>query len=100
MSGFDRIKPPELVTRPERPDGRSVLFAPPPTDAPALPPLSVTCSRCAATSPLDGATAVRSALPLVLVAPWRTHPVFARCPSCARRSWLRVVPTPRGDAGE
>ena len=97
MSGFDRIKPPELVTRPERPDGRSALFTPPKTDTPALPPMSVACSRCGETTPVDAATALRLAMPLVLLAPWTQHPVFARCPSCQRRSWLRVQPTAQAD---
>jgi hypothetical protein len=52
--------------------------------------LAVHCSRCDATSPLDAGTAVRSALPLFLVVPWRDHPVFAICPACRHRAWLRI----------
>jgi hypothetical protein len=33
---------------------------------------------------------MRAALPLMLVAPWRREPVFARCPACRRRSWLAI----------
>lgn len=52
--------------------------------------LAAHCSRCDATSPLDAGTAVRSALPLFVVLPWRDHPVFALCPACGHRSWLRI----------
>jgi hypothetical protein len=52
--------------------------------------LSVHCSRCDATSALDAGSALRAALPLFVVLPWRDHPVFALCPSCRHRAWLRV----------
>lgn len=99
MSGFDRIKPPDGWSRrdPEAvdPEGRAALF----TNAeravrttPAGPPdgLRVDCSRCGASTGIDGGTALRMAAPLFLVAPWKSHPVFAVCPSCGVRSWLRV----------
>lgn len=95
---FDRIKPPEqrLLERLDGDrldapgtdrDGRAALF----TDRRGGWGMRVTahCSRCGATSPIDAGTALRSALPLFLVAPWRDHPVFAVCPACTRRSWLR-----------
>lgn len=101
MSRFDRIKAPEqrLRARPEGTrldsaeadaDGRAALYSqtrPAVAERSSRP--SVHCSRCEQTSLLDAATALRSALPLVLVAPWRDHPVFAVCPACRRRSWLR-----------
>jgi hypothetical protein len=55
--------------------------------------LRARCSRCGATSTLDASAVVRAALPLFLVAPWRRHPVFALCPACRYRAWLRVTPT-------
>lgn len=98
--GLDRIKAPEqrLLERPEGarydtddtdPDGRAALFSH--GHAPTGPSTTATvhCSRCDETSPLDVGTALRSAVPLFLVAPWRHHPVFAVCPACRRRSWLR-----------
>ena len=91
MNGFDRIKHPDEVQRAARPDGRAALFSPPPVEAPAVGPLRVHCSRCDATTGLEVGSAVALALPLVLLAPWKDHPVFARCPSCNRRSWLRVT---------
>lgn len=94
---LDRIKAPPRRVR-ERPQGdrldapdadqqgRAALFT---HTQRRGPPITVHCSRCEATSPVDAGTALRSALPLVLVAPWRDHPVFAVCPACRRRSWLR-----------
>jgi hypothetical protein len=95
--GFDRIKAPQqrLLERgnnvePEPgdsdPDGRAALFT---RGASGGTGITVHCSRCDAVSPLSAATALRSAFPLFLLAPWRNHPVFAVCPSCNRRSWLR-----------
>lgn len=93
MSSFDRIKHPHEVQRAKRPDGREALFSPPPVEAPPVGPLQVHCSRCDRTTGLDVAEAVGLALPLVLLAPWKDHPVFARCPACSRRSWVRVTGT-------
>jgi hypothetical protein len=102
---FDRIKPPDrrLLERPDerRPDsseadpqGRAALFTRGGAPAQDLrhTPLGITvhCSWCGRTSPLDAQTALRSAVPLVLFAPWRSHPLFAVCPACHRRAWLRV----------
>lgn len=98
--GFDRIKPPErrLMERSEGPrfdsgdadpQGRAALYTagPEPGDDGAI--LTVQCSRCEVESRLDPMGALRSAVPLFLVAPWKAHPVFAVCPACRRRSWLR-----------
>ena len=98
MSGFDRIKQPDSWSRrvePQDPEGRAALFTgvdETVRSAKVGPPqgFRVECSRCGDTSSVDGRTAVRMAMPLFLVAPWRQHPVFAVCPSCGARSWLRV----------
>lgn len=83
--GFDRIAPPaDRAGERTGERARSALF----TSAPDRG-VTVRCSRCGTTSRLDVVTALRSAVPLVLVAPWRDHPVFAICPACRRRSWLR-----------
>lgn len=97
-SPFDRIKTPEqrLLQRTEGyrlddqdPDlqGRAALFTQ--GRRSSGPGLTVVCSRCEAASAVDAGTALRSLLPAFLVAPWRDHPVFAVCPSCRRRTWLR-----------
>ena len=98
MSGFDRIKPPDEWARrvePQDPEGRAALFTG--IDeavhaAKAGPPqgFRVHCSRCGQTTGIDARMAVRMAVPLFLLVPWKDHPVFAVCPSCGARSWLRV----------
>lgn len=98
MSGFDRIKSPDAWSRREvsgDPHGRAALFTGSeqavhtakvgPADG-----FRVSCSRCGEATAVDGRTAVRMAAPLFLLAPWRSHPVFAVCPACGVRSWLRV----------
>lgn len=52
--------------------------------------VAVRCDRCAQRSVLDVRRALRTVLPLAVLAPWRAAPLFARCPACARRSWLAV----------
>lgn len=98
--GFDRIKPPErrLLERTEDPrldsgeadpKGRGALYTGGARRSKSPAVVTVHCSRCEVASRLDAGTALRSAAPLFLVAPWKDHPVFAVCPACRRRSWLR-----------
>lgn len=97
--GLDRIKPPEqrLQERPEGlrldgdeadPHGRAALYTGGGRRS-RTAGVTVHCSRCRVTSSLAAGTALRSAVPLFLLAPWKDHPVFALCPACRRRSWLR-----------
>ncbi|HVM19841.1 MAG TPA: hypothetical protein VM307_07760 [Egibacteraceae bacterium] len=101
---FDRIKAPDAWQRRQEgpgrdPQGRAALFtgADEAVRAAGVAPpegFQVHCSRCD-TSTAVGAReavglAVRMAVPLFLIAPWKSHPVFAVCPSCGVRSWLRV----------
>lgn len=99
---FDRIRPPQdrLAARGDgggpaeaatgaAGQGRQALFSAGPRRQ-GTAAVGVRCSRCGAATGLDARTAVRAAWPLVLVAPWRREPVFARCPACRRRSWLAV----------
>jgi hypothetical protein len=101
---FDRIKPPEdrLLRRaggqrlsdPDAdPAGRAALFS---ASSPASTPagLRLHCSRCGEWSALDAATALRAAVPLFLVAPWRDYPLFAVCPAGRHRAWLRLSGPP------
>lgn len=99
MSGFDRIKTPDGWARRHEddvdPEGRAALFTGADEavhSAPAGPAdgFLVTCSRCGEISRVDARVLGRMAVPLFLVAPWRKHPVFAVCPACNARSWLRV----------
>ncbi len=52
-------------------------------------PLHVECGHCGVSCPLSLGHALRQAVPLVLLAPWRSHPVFATCPCGERRAWLK-----------
>lgn len=100
---FERIKPVErrLDDRgdhgpgDDHPDmtGRSALFSTTSsrTSEDQSPLVAASCARCGATTPLDLRRLVRVAFPVVVVAPWRSHPVFARCPACQQRAWLRPV---------
>jgi hypothetical protein len=116
---FDRIKPVDrrllerrsgerLDTAEADADGRAALFSSgverdrerararerggdPAGGEGAAAPLAAHCSRCDATTPVDAATAVRAVLPLAVVVPWRDHPVFAVCPACRQRAWLKVT---------
>ena len=97
-SGFDRIKAPDGWARREAatdPEGRAALFTGADEAVAAAKPgpaegFRVSCSRCLATTRVDARTAARLAAPLFLLAPWKSHPVFAVCPVCGTRSWLRV----------
>lgn len=98
---FDRIKPPDAWARREAeatgdPEGRAALF----TGADAAVRtaragpengFSASCSRCGESRRIDARTAGRMAAPLFLVAPWKRHPLFAVCPSCGVRSWLKLT---------
>lgn len=111
--GFDRIKPPEqrLLEREARravpgegdPTGREALFTGAderptgPGIVESLPSVEVHCSRCDETATLDPGAALKAALPLFLLAPWRSHPVFAVCPGGRHRAWLKVTRAPAGE---
>lgn len=67
---------------PRLPTGRSIL--------------QVECSHCGITCPMPLTTALKRALPMALVLPTRSHPVFATCPCGERRTWLKpTVGLPR-----
>lgn len=109
---FDRIKPPgRLEPRPDDraghhpdtraghnpdahadPAGRLALYSQNPQrpGTAVLPRPQVQCAACAARTPLTMRNLLRAVVPVVLIAPWRTHPFFAVCPACRRRAWLRV----------
>ena len=55
----------------------------------ARSPLHVECQHCGITAAMPLTGALKRALPLVVVAPWRSHPVFATCPCGERRTWLK-----------
>lgn len=87
-AGFDRIRAPgaspRRAERDADPAGREALFS-----DPLRRGLRVHCSRCGETSDVGAVGAVRALVPAFVVLPWRDHPVFAVCPACRRRAWLR-----------
>lgn len=88
-TNFDRVVPPDPM-RPRRGDalGKRALYS---VDAEANPTplLIVGCARCEV---VRGLTA--SDLPRLLRPPWLFNPcgrtLWARCPTCQRRTWLQV----------
>lgn len=100
---FERIKPVEqrLIDRGDHgPDGdhadeagRAALFSATSARSARDPSvlMAAACDRCGETTPLDLRGLVRAAFPMVVLVPWRSHPVFALCPACHHRAWLRPV---------
>jgi hypothetical protein len=95
-SRFDRVRPrsqdENTPLRPERADaeGRRALFS---TEepVPAAGSVSVTCSRCDATSVLGPLRAIRTVIPSVhLPVVKRGNPSYLRCPACRRFSWVTL----------
>jgi hypothetical protein len=93
--GFDRLRPraDETVTspvRPSDPQGRRSLYSVA-DQAPALGAVTVDCSSCERTSVITprrlvGLAALSVHLPVIK----RRHPSWMRCPSCGRRTWVRL----------
>jgi hypothetical protein len=97
-SGFDRLRRRRVVPkvtearvdRPVDPQGRRSLFSvsrqPPPLGA-----VTVSCSSCGQTSVVTPQSLLRLALPSVHL-PFlrRGHPSYMRCPTCGRRTWVRL----------
>jgi hypothetical protein len=81
------------VTRGERdPLGRMALFSSTEAEPPgARGGLVMECSSCLAETPVTPLTAARATLPLSVHLPFvRRYPSFVRCPSCGRRTWVRI----------
>jgi hypothetical protein len=94
-SGFDRLRPraPESAgsaVRPSDPQGRRSLYSVA-DQAPSLGAVTVACSRCERTSVIGPGRLLGLAAPSVHL-PWlkRGHPSWMRCPSCGRRTWVRL----------
>jgi hypothetical protein len=81
----DRDLPPE-----RDPMGKMALFTSQASPA-ATGTLLVDCSSCHRETPVSTVQLVRSALPFSLHLPFvRRYHSFMRCPSCGRRTWVRV----------
>lgn len=96
-TGFDRLRPragdvpaPRQPPPPADPLGRRALFSVA-EQPPALGAVTVTCSSCGETSVVTPRTLIGLALPsLHLPVLRRHHPSWMRCPSCRRRTWVRL----------
>lgn len=86
---FDRIVPPDPM-RPRRGDalGKRALYSVDPEANPA-PLLIVSCERCGVERGLTATHLLRLLRPPWLLNPCR-RTLWARCPTCQRRSWLQV----------
>ena len=89
-SRFDRVSRPTPGAQRRDADGKEALYSTAPTAAPTKP-LQVTCRRCGVTSGLTMREALRLFRPPMLANPL-TGTLWARCPSCGRRSWLDGSP--------
>lgn len=94
--GFDRLRPrssggPAIASaRPSDPEGRRSLYSVA-DQPPSLGAVTVACSACERTTVVTprrllGLVAPSLHLPLVK----RGYPSWMRCPSCARRTWVRL----------
>ena len=97
--GFDRLRrrTPEATTSRAAtagpsadPQGRRALYSVA-EQAPAFGAVTVTCSSCAETAVVTPRALLGLALPsLHLPVVRRGHPSWMRCPSCGRRTWVRL----------
>lgn len=89
--GFDRIRPVHAESpRRADPQGKQALFSSPEPE-PTWGHAAVTCPACQRRTVVSLATLAKLTFPGVY-APWPRsgHKVWARCPECGRREWLRV----------
>ncbi|MGH8968618.1 MAG: hypothetical protein ACRDV1_01575 [Actinomycetes bacterium] len=97
--GFDRLRrrtPDASASEtafgdgPLDPQGRRSLFSVA-AQPPSMGAVTVDCSRCGRTSVTTPREVLPMALPsLHLPLVKRGHPSWMRCPSCGRRSWVRL----------
>lgn len=86
---FDRVRKPDPGSSRHRArEGKEALYSTAPTAAPSSQVL-VVCERCDVESGVSVVDAVRMLMPPFLWNPLSGR-LWARCPACDRRSWLRV----------
>ncbi len=90
---FDRVVPPNpMRVRHRDVLGKRALYSVDPESNPT-PLLIVRCERCEAERGLTAGNVLRLLRP-----PWVFNPcrlaLWARCPTCQRRTWLRLRPGP------
>lgn len=86
---LDRVSKPD-PRRPQFRDrhGKEALYSTSPGAAPARP-VTVSCNRCEVERGLKLAEALAVLRPPFVVNPM-SRKVWARCPTCRRRAWLRL----------
>lgn len=97
--GFDRLRrrTPETPAAPAvtagpaaDPQGRRALYSVA-EQAPAFGAVTITCSSCSETAVVTPRGLLGLVLPSVhLPVLRRAHPSWMRCPSCGRRTWVRL----------
>ena len=94
MSGFDRISAPDATPGARgRHDARRALFRGTVDGPRGFDRWLGVHGRVRALRAQPGVGPTRlllSCVSFALVAPWRAHPLLARCPSCARMAWPQV----------
>lgn len=87
--GFDRVSAPDPL-QPRRTDvqGKRALYSVDP-EANPTPVVLVRCPRCDVQRGLTPTDARGLFRPPFLVSPFCRH-LWTRCPTCSRRTWLRV----------
>ncbi|MBW3620593.1 MAG: hypothetical protein KY461_10130 [Actinobacteria bacterium] len=88
-SKFDRVRPPVARPSADRDQhGKEALYSTAPGAAPSSQVL-VACARCDVESGINVLEFARTLVPPIAWNPLNGK-LWARCPSCERRSWLRV----------
>jgi uncharacterized protein with PIN domain len=80
--------PQGLLGEPD-PMGKMALFSGDAADRP-FGTLFMECSSCGRETPVSAIEAAKAALPLSVHIPFRRYHSFLRCPSCGRRTWVRM----------
>ncbi|MBW3664522.1 MAG: hypothetical protein KY469_15585 [Actinobacteria bacterium] len=87
---FDRVSRPDPKSLPERDGaGKEALYTTSP-EAPPTAPVTIHCERCGTQRALKVGDLLSLVRPPMFVNPMRDGGrVWARCPACEKRSWLR-----------
>lgn len=89
VSKFDRVRPPASRSAADRDQrGKEALYSTAPGAEPSSQVL-LGCQRCDVESGVNVLEFVRTLVPPIAWNPL-TRRLWARCPSCDRRAWLRV----------
>lgn len=87
---FDRVSRPDPTELPQRDGtGKEALYTTSP-EAPPTAPVTIHCERCGTQRPLEIADLLSLVRPPAFLNPLRSGGrLWARCPICEKRSWIR-----------